>query len=258
MTAYLIEHPPVQRQFRERGAKPTGLLVVHTAESTPDWVDHDTGAEGVARFIQGRADFGSYHLLVDSDSIVLLVPFHLQAYGDRTGSNPVAIHVSAATQAAKWAAAPADWRRETVRNMAEAAARAARWLKAEHGVTVPAKRITKAQSDAGQPGFISHGDRDPGRRSDPGAGFPWHTFLDDFAEAMRPAAPTPSITAALESTGDERRAALRRVVRRGAPEAQAAAEKWLRGITQREKALEKIEAGRKSLQALEVKEARRG
>lgn len=258
MIAYLIEHPPAQRQFKERGRKPTGLIVLHTAESSPDWVDHDTGAEGVARFIQGRSDFGCYHEIVDSDSIVLMVPFHLQTYGDGTGSNPFAVHVSAATQAAKWAAAPADWRRETVRNMAEAAARAARWLKEEHGITVPAKRITKAQSDAGLPGFISHGDRDPERRSDPGAGFPWDQFLEDFTDAMKPDAPTPSITAALSSTGEERRAALRRVMRRGAPDAQSAAQKWLRGLTQREKGQEKITAARKALKALEVKEARRG
>lgn len=254
MSAYLIDHPPVQRQFKERGAKPTGLIVVHTAESTPDWVDHDTGAEGVARFIQGRSDFGSYHLIVDSDSIVLLVPLHLQAYGDGTGSNPIAVHVSAATQAAKWAAAPDEWRRETVRNMAEASARAARWLKDEHGITVPAKRVTKARSDDGQPGFIPHGDRDPGRRSDPGTGFPWAVFLDDFTSAMHPAPKTPSITAALESTGDERVAALRRVMRRGSEEAQEAATMWLRGIAQRERGEDKIEAARKALRALEVKD----
>ena len=33
-------------------------------------------------------------------------------------------------------------------------------------------------------GFISHGERDPGRRSDPGAGFPWDEFLERFAEKM--------------------------------------------------------------------------
>lgn len=253
MNAYLIDNPPAQRQFRERGAKPTGLFVVHTSEGAPDWVGPDTGAEGLARFIQARGDFGSYHLGVDADSIILLVPFHLQAYGDGTGSNPIAIHVSAATQAARWAAAPEEWRRETVKNMAEAAARGARWLKAEHGITVPAKRITKAQSDAGQPGFIAHGDRDPGRRTDPGAGFPWDLFLREFADAMKPDAPTPSITAALEATGDERKAALRRVVRRGAPEAQKAATTWLRGLEQRDKGAEKIARAKRALKALEVR-----
>lgn len=253
--AYLIEHPPAVRQFRDRGTKPSGVIVVHTAESSPDWVGPDAGAEAVARFIQGRSDYGSYHLLVDSDSIVLMVPLSMQAYGDGSGSNSHAVHVSAATQAAKWAAAPADWRRETVRNMAEAAARAARWLKKEHGVTVPARRITKAQSDARQPGFISHGERDPGRRSDPGAGFPWDTFLSDFAEAMSPAAPTPNITEALKATGKKREAALRTVMRRGTPEAQEAATLWLRGLDQRRKGTDKIARAKKALRGLEVRKS---
>jgi hypothetical protein len=251
-TAYLIEHPPAQRQFRERGRKPTGLIVIHTAESIPDWVDADAGAEGVARFIQGRSDFGSYHLLVDSDSIILLVPLDLQAYGDGTGSNPFAVHVSAATQADKWPKAPEEWRRETVKNMAEAAARAARWLDLEHNVTVPMRRVTKAQSDQGQAGFISHAERDPARRSDPGKDFPWDLFLREFGAAMSPAVPTPNITDALNATGDERKAALRRIVRRGDEKAQAAATLWLRGLEQRDKGAEKIARARHRLEALEV------
>lgn len=252
MTAYLIEHPPAVRQFRERGTTPSGVIVVHTSEGTPDWVGPDGGAEALARFIETRTTYGSYHFGVDSDSIVDLVPLHLQAYGDGTGSNPHAVHVSAATQAAKWAAASEEWRRETVRNMAEAAARAARWVKKEHGITVPARRITKAQSDRREPGFISHGDRDPERRTDPGKGYPWEHFLADFAEAMDPRVPTPNITDALNLQGEERRAALRRVMRRGTPDAQAAATLWLRGITQREKGADKIARAKKALRGLEV------
>lgn len=193
--AYLIAHPPRQRQFRERGTTPSGVIVIHTAENTPDWVGPDTGAEGVASFIQGRSDFGSYHLLVDSDSTVRLIPFHLQAYGDGTGSNPHAIHISAATQAAKWSKASPEWRLATARNMGKAAARAAKWLKRTHGVTVPARRITRAQSDARVPGFISHAERDPARRTDPGADFPWDVFLNAYQRAMRPkSAPKPGTT----------------------------------------------------------------
>lgn len=255
MTAYLIENPPHLRQFRERGAKPTGLIVVHTAESTPDWVGPDAGAEAVARFIQGRDTFGSYHWLVDSDTIILLVPLALQAYGDGTGSNPVAIHVSAATQAAKWDAAPDEWKVETVKNMAAAAARSAQWLKSEHGITVPAKRVTKAQSDAGQAGFISHGERDPGRRSDPGATFPWTLFLDEFAAIMDPAQPTPGISRVFDAENEaERRKALRLLIRRGSPEAQKMAQRWLTGLNWRDKADAKITDARTALRALEVKE----
>lgn len=181
MTAYLVANRPKVRQFRERGTTPSGVIVVHTAESTPDWVGPDSGAESVARFIRDRSDYGSYHDLCDSDSIVDLVPYAMQAYGDGTGSNPHAYHVSAATQAAKWLQASEEWRRATVRNMARAAARYARWLRAEHGVIIPARRITRAQSEARMPGFISHGERDPGRRTDPGPAFPWGLFLKYYA-----------------------------------------------------------------------------
>lgn len=184
MTAYLVANRPKVRQFRERGTTPSGVVVVHTAESTPDWVGPDSGAEAVARFIRDRSDYGSYHDLCDSDSIVDLVPYAMQAYGDGTGSNPHAYHVSAATQAAKWLQASEEWRRATVRNMARASARYARWIKTEHGVVIPARRITRAQSEARMPGFISHGERDPGRRSDPGPAFPWVLFLTAYAAEM--------------------------------------------------------------------------
>jgi hypothetical protein len=252
MSAYLIDNPPAIRQFRERGTKPSGVMVVHTSEGAPDWVGPDTGAEGLARFIETRSTYGSYHGGVDSDSIVQLVPFHLQAYGDGTGSNPHATHGSVATQAAKWNAAPAEWRRESVRNLAEFFARGARWLKKEHGITVPARIITREESERRVPGFISHGARDPERRSDPGKDFPWAVFLQDFQEAMNPAA-TPNITDALELTGKAREDALRRVMRRGEPEAQEAATLWLRGLTQRRKGLDKIERAKKDLRALEVR-----
>lgn len=255
MTAYLIENPPHLRQFRERGTDPSGVIVIHTAESTPDWVGPDSGAEGVARFIQGRDTFGSYHWITDADTILDLVPLSLQAYGDGTGSNSHAIHVSAATQAAKWDQAPVGWRQETVQNMAAAAARSAKWLKREHGVTVPARRITRAQSDARAPGFISHAERDPERRSDPGPTFPWDLFMLEYAAIMDPAKPTPGITNVFQAgTEEERRAALRVVLRRGAPEAQEQAQRWLTGLNWRDKAADKIEAARTALRALEVKE----
>lgn len=254
MTAYLIENPPHQRQFRDRGTKPSGLIVLHTAENTPDWVGPDAGAEQVARFIQGRSDYGSYHWLVDSDSIIDLVPLHLQAYGDGTGSNPFAIHVSAATQAAKWGPASPEWREETVLNMAAAAARSARWLKAEHGVTVPAKLITREASDARQPGFITHALRDPARRSDPGVGFPMDRFLEAYKEMLDPRPPTPNITAflAAKNDGDRRRAA-RKIIRSGDDAAVKQAQRWLTNADRRDRSKARAAEACKALRALEVK-----
>lgn len=182
--AYLDEHPPARRQFRPRTMRPTGLIVVHTAESVMDRVGPDTGAEAVAAFIQRRTDPGSYHRVADADSVVDLIRFDQAAYGDGTGSNEFAIHISFACSAADWPRMSVEERDAFIRQGALAAVEAARWVKATHGIAVPAKRVTRAQSDARVPGFISHGERDPGRRTDPGAGFPWDDFLGVFAMLM--------------------------------------------------------------------------
>ena len=191
MTAYLITNPPRVRQFRERGTTISGVVVVHTAESYPDEAGPDTGAESVARFIQQRTTYGSYHRLCDSDSIVNLVPLSMQAYGDGTGTNPHAMHVSAATQAAKWPSLSKSWIEETVENMALAAHEFSDELERVHGVRIPARRVTKAQSTSRTEGFISHGERDPGRRYDPGASFPWGMFMEAFQDFEAPKVAKP-------------------------------------------------------------------
>lgn len=193
MTAYLIEHPPRQRQFKRRGTTISGVIVIHTAESAPDTTGMDLGAEGVARFIQGRTTYGSYHWVADSDSLVDLIPMrNYQAYGDSTGSNPHAIHISAATQAHHWKGLPKDWVEGTVENMALAAHKASDLLKEVHGVRIPAKRRIKAETDRRMEGFISHGERDPGRRSDPGADFPWDMFFRFYEALESPKPPAPT------------------------------------------------------------------
>jgi hypothetical protein len=169
MAAYLVEHPPARSQYRHpRRAKPTGCVVLHSAENVPDLNPPDTGADSVAKFIVGRSDPGSYHVICDSDSAIHLVDFADEAFQDGTGSNPWAIAISGAFRAAQWPTLPADWRAGVVEQMAQAAVRAALWLKDIHGVTVPAVHLDRAESDAGRPGFITHALRDPARRSDPG------------------------------------------------------------------------------------------
>jgi hypothetical protein len=185
VSVYLIDHPPATRQYRSpRRATPSGVIVVHTAESFPDENPPDTGAENVAAFIARRTNPGSYHDLVDSDTIIQLVRYSDEAFHDATGSNPHSYGVSAATQAAKWSQLRPSWVDATVRNMAAASARYARWLFAQRGVTIPARLITRDDSERRIPGFISHAKRDPSRRTDPGATFPWNQFLGDYAAIM--------------------------------------------------------------------------
>jgi len=207
MSYYLLDHPPARSQFRTtRRADPTGCIVAHTAESMLDVIDPDTGAENVARFISRRTDAaGSYHRIGDRDSIVPMMPFSYEAFHDGTGSNRWSIGISLAMRAAEWPKLDGMHRHQLVVTMAKMAAEAAQWLKAEHGVTVPARRITKAQSNAGWSGFIAHGERDPGRRSDPGPGFPWDAFLIEYVSQMSQPPPetendmTPAEIAAIKA-----------------------------------------------------------
>lgn len=179
MGVYLRDHPPARSQYRSpRRAKPTGLVVVHTAESVMDTVGPDTGAENVAAFIQRRTNAGSYHDLVDSDSAIQLVEYGDEAYQDGTGSNPYALSISFALSAADWPRLSTARRDAFLAQGARAFARQQAWLRAHGYPTTSLRRVTRAQSDAGVAGFISHAERDPSRRTDPGREFPWAEFLD--------------------------------------------------------------------------------
>lgn len=193
--AWLDSHPPRRSQFRrQRREDPSGVVVVHTAENTPDFVGFDGGAEAVANFIRNRTTPGSYHDLADSDSTINLVGYSSEAYHDGTGSNPHSYGVSIATRADVWPMAPAAWRNGAVHQAAAAAARYAHWLRARSGIVIPARRISRAESERRVPGFISHAERDPARRTDPGRDFPWAQFLAEYQRLLGghpPPAPAP-------------------------------------------------------------------
>lgn len=191
--ALLDEHPPAVTQFRcPRREEVSGVIVVHTAENTPDFVAFDGGAEAVAGFIGRRTTPGSYHDLVDSDSRIQLVEYDCEAFHDATGSNRHSYGVSFATRADVWPLAPQEWRDGAIRQAAVACARFASWLRAKRGIIIPARRVTRFESELRVPGFISHAERDPERRTDPGAHFPWQQFLDEFRRLTTPTPiPTP-------------------------------------------------------------------
>lgn len=186
---YLQQNRTARSQFRApRRAKPTGLVVAHTAENVMDSVGPDTGAENVAAFICRRTDPGSYHDLVDSDSPIHLVDYAHEAFQDGTGSNPYALSLSFALKASDWPRLSSKQRDAFLTQGARAFHRQQAWLAANGYPLTPLRRVTRAQSSAGMAGFISHAERDPARRKDPGASFPWARF---FAIAADLAAPTP-------------------------------------------------------------------
>lgn len=186
--AWLDAHPPRIGQWSPNRARTTGCTVLHTAEGVLDTIGPDTGAENVARFIQGRTTYGSYHHLVDSDSRILLVELVHAAYHDGTGSNWFATSLSFACATHHWRAMAAAQRKGFLRQGALAFAEQQLWRKAAGHPLTRLRYITKAQSDAGESGITCHGWRDPSRRSDPGVDapdlFPFDEFLDACSVAL--------------------------------------------------------------------------
>jgi len=179
MTPYLFAH---QNPFAPRRAnglrfhgyptrtKPVRVIVIHTAENTPDYVGEDGGAEAVARFQSTTDRPSSYHQLGDSDSVIEMLPDEAVAFGAK-GANADGLHFSFATRASLWPGKPVEWR---VGALVRGAAVCRTWA-TTYGI--PVRRLTRDQWLAGESGFVAHADVDPGRRSDPGAGFPWDDFL---------------------------------------------------------------------------------
>lgn len=184
--AWLDDNPnrTLNQQRIGRREAVSGVFVVHSAENTPDHVAFDGGAESVRDYIGRRDSYGSYHFLADSDSRPQLVEWWNEAFHDATDrGNWHEVGGSIATRADVLPLAPKAWRDNAIDNLARGFADAARWLKGERGIVVPARRITREESQRRVPGFIAHGSRDPGRRSDPGFDQNpelWDQFLDRY------------------------------------------------------------------------------
>jgi len=199
MGVYLEEHRPASRQYfspRRGGRTPTGAIVVHTAVKACETILQSTGAEGVAGFISRRSDPGSYHTVVDSDSIVRVGKYEWEMFGEGTGGNRWALHLSFACRAGQWPTLPESWWDPAILNGAKAAADMAGFVEDEYGIVVPARRISPAEYRAGRPGFVGHGELDPGRRSDPGLHFPWDPFLDNYKLFREPEVSSAAATLA--------------------------------------------------------------
>ncbi len=191
MGIYLLDNPPARSQWKARTRKPTGLIVVHTAENVTDKIGPDTGAEAVAAFIRKRTTPGCYHDLADSDSRIQLAPYEMGCYHDGTGSNPFSLSISFALAAADWMKLTHEQREGFLRNGAHAFANQQAWLRSKGYPTTPVRRVNKVDSTNGAAGLISHGERDPARRSDPGKDFPWDRFMQLCREATGGPAPVP-------------------------------------------------------------------
>lgn len=188
MGFYLLDNSPVngtvwqQWGYPRRGSSLSGTVIMHTSESALDQLGPDAGAEDCARFIANRTgSYGSYHDLVDSDSIIEMVPFEYEAWQD-SETNPWAIGISAACRTSDWATMGDAKREGYYRNLAWCAADFVKYMRTK-GIEVPRIRITGAQARAKVPGFCAHGDSGIAR-TDPGTNFDWNRFFQYTNEAL--------------------------------------------------------------------------
>lgn len=176
MGYYLLDHPNpngphyyTTRQRCQHGILGPHLIVIHTAESMPDFNPPDLGAESVARYGATATRPVSWHDTIDSDSTIPMLPkgytaFHVQ------GFNRCGYGIEIATRAASWASTPYVWKYATMQRLAAR-------IKEIRG-PIPARVLTRRQVDAGEYGIVGHNILDPTRRSDPGADFDWRMLTD--------------------------------------------------------------------------------
>ena len=187
--SYLLEtrkqRTPQWNRARRHNNVPSGVCVIHTAEGN--------GAHNVLNWILTRPDYGSYHRLIDATSTLKLAPWSAETFHCRF-TNPHSVGISAAVFAKDWEKLGGTGR-TIIDRMAIEAADFVTYMKGR-GVTVPIRRISRAEALAKKPGFLAHGDTDPGRRTDPGAGFDWDYFFDRARHHLgQPATATASGTA---------------------------------------------------------------
>lgn len=187
---YLLDHPNPRGPFFYDNRRPCQhgipsdklphIIVVHTAESLPDYHEADTSGESLAKYASTTERSVSWHSTVDSDSDIAMLPDNFTAF-HVVNYNRCAVGMEIATQAYRWVELATNYLNWYDAIMAKAANRVAWWCKT-HGI--PALRLTKAQVDVGGRGVIDHARLDPGRRTDPGAAFAWNRFITDVRSRM--------------------------------------------------------------------------
>lgn len=190
MGFYLLDNSSVngtqwqQWTYPRRGASLSGTCIIHTAESVLDNVGPDAGAEDCAAFIARRTgSYGSYHTLVDSDSIIELAPYEYETWQD-SETNNWAVGLSAACRTTDWATMGEAKREGYYRNLAWAAADFVKYMKEAYEINVPRRRISGQEARNRVPGFAAHGDSGIAR-SDPGRDFDWNRFFRYIDEELK-------------------------------------------------------------------------
>lgn len=159
MGYYLLDNPPASPQFypsRNNGL--SGGVVIHTTEGAGG----DTAAENTASFISRRSDPGSYHMIVDTDSSVAMIPDDYVAFGvAASGYNSRCWMIALAARSADLNPDSPYTQAEIDRMGAEIAAF---WQRNGINIAEASQFIGEGVKD--RPGLAHHGDVQPWDRSD--------------------------------------------------------------------------------------------
>lgn len=153
----------------------SGVVVVHTTEAALDAIAPDTGAENVAAFIARRPDPGSYHVLVDTDSVVDLIVDGCEAFGTNSGDNRHAWHIAMACRTTDLD--PDAWHTHVL--LRAVAAEAVEFWRRNGFDPAAARWLTRSEAQAKQgPGYVNHGTLQPQDRTDAFAAHPDRVDLE--------------------------------------------------------------------------------
>ena len=159
MGYYLFDNPPASLQFypnRQTGL--SGGVVIHTTEG----VGGDDSAENTAGFISRRSDPGSYHLICDTNSTVMMLPDEAVAFGVAApGYNSVCYMVAIAAVSADLNPNSPESQNEINRLGQEICAF---WQRNNINPVEAAQFIGEEVKN--RPGLAHHGDVQPWDRSD--------------------------------------------------------------------------------------------
>lgn len=189
MGYYLLEHDSNLDQYRStrrNGAKATGTIILHSAENVTDLSGADTGAESVARYITQRSTYGSYHVLVDRDSTIKMVPIDYETW-HCVPSNNWSVGISVAWRKGDLSTMNRAERDSYYEPFALAVLDVVAQF-AARGITVPLDRfLTRSEVMDRKPGLSTHSRTDPSRRSDPfGTGSKYEQEFLDVLEGLVP------------------------------------------------------------------------
>jgi len=186
MSYYLLDNPPASRQFYpNRNATPTYAVGVHTSEGATG----PGSARLLAKFISLRSDPGSYHVIVDSEETVYLLPPDYTSFSVAvSGYNSRTWHICLAGRSAQLS--PDD---DNTRAMITRAGEAIRNLWQSLGIDVNAAAQWIGTDALNRVGLFCHGDVQSYDRSDAWSRHPDRPALDQLLiNAIRTTPPTPA------------------------------------------------------------------